>query len=187
MEMLLVTVLVSMTGLAVFQAFNNGLKLWAKGVRLDHAGDAAIALDKLGDDLGAAICFSRIPFTGTATRLSFASIVSTLADRNGSRSQEGTIDQIGAIEYYFDAAEGKIFRRQANYGQALKRAWGPAREIMPYVDDLNFHYYYLSEKRSLGKPEADGDVPAGVELEIRLHSGVNMQVLKRYFAVPIGG
>ena len=130
MEMLLVTALVSIIGLAIFQAFSNGLKLWARGQQMSHDGETAIVLDKIGEDLRSTVSVSGIAFKGEVTRFSFPAIVMTPADKNGSRAQEDLIDQIGAIEYRFEQADGKIYRRQANYAQALKHQWGKEQEVI---------------------------------------------------------
>lgn len=186
MEMLLVTVLVSVTGLAVFQAFGNGIRLWERGIRLDREGNTAMGLDKLGQDLHAALLLSALPFKGTGMRLSFPAVVLAPADKNSSRAQEGLAGQIGAVEYRFEPGEAKIYRRQANYGQALKNQWGPDREVVAGVEELAFQYYFPGDK-GLGQSSADGKVPAGVMVEVHMRGDAPDHSLKRFFAIPAGG
>ncbi len=187
MEMLLVTALAALVGAAVFQSFGNGLRLWARGTQIDHEGDVAIAIDKLGEDLRSAMVFSNIPFKGREFRVSFASMVSVAADRHSSRSNEVMADQIGAIEYYFDPQEGAVFKRQANYGQALKDKWGEPQQILGQVTGLTFRYYYLDGKKLVDRAEADQDVPVGISAQISLGLQADGRSIKRYFVVPMGG
>ena len=187
MEMLLVTVLVSVIGLAVFNALNNGLKLWARGISLSHEGEAGIWLDKIGEDLRSVVPVSGITFKGTGMHCSFPAIVVTPADKNGSRAQEGIVDQIGAVQYRFDPADGKMVRRQANYGQALKKQWGPDQEIASGLEEVTFHYYFSGDKGFLTKMEVDGRIPAGIFIEVIMRGDYPQRRLKRFYAVPVGG
>lgn len=187
MEMLLVTTLIAVIGVAVFGAFNNGLKLWARGVQLDHKADAAFLLEKLGDDLRTTIPISTIKFKGIGSSVSFSTIVLTSADRNGSRLLEGTVDQIGAVEYYFDFAESRVMRRQANYGQALKGQWQEPRVVATGIKEIVFHYHFLTPKETQIKSEVDGGIPFGVDIEMRLKDDTVDNVIKRFYRIPVGG
>ena len=186
MEMLLVTTLVSVIGVAVFSALNNGLKLWARGIGLGHEGELAIGLDKIGEDLRSTVPVSGIAFKGSGERCAFPAVVLTPADKKSSRAEEDIVDQIGAIEYRFEPAEGKIYRRQANYSQALKKQWGPDQEIISGLEELMFHYYFSTDKGFLTKSEADEKIPAGVIVEVVLRGDQAQRRLKRFYAVPVG-
>ncbi len=187
MEMILVAVLIASVGAAVFSAFNNGLKLWAKGVVLDHQGDTAIALEKISDDIRLIIPVGNILFSGTEMRMAFPAIVLTPADRKSSRSGEGIVDQIGAVEYRFDPAEGKIIRRQANYGQALKKQWGQDQVIASNIEEAVFRYYFYGDRNFVSLPRADGKIPAGIILQIRMKGQEADQRLNRFIPIPAGG
>ena len=187
MEMLLVTTLVSVIGLAVFSALNNGLKLWARGIGLGHEGELAIGLDKIGEDLRLTVPVSGIAFKGTGARCAFPAIVLTPADKKGSRAEERIINQIGAVEYRFEPAEGKIIRRQANYGQALKKQWGQDYEIASGLEEVTLGYYFAGDKRFLARPEADEKIPAGVMVKALLRSDREQRRLSRFYAIAVGG
>jgi hypothetical protein len=174
MEILLVTSLIAITGVAVFGAFQNGLRLWAKGMKLSHEGDVAIWLDKAGEDFRSAFSFSNIAFKGTGLKVSFPCFVTT-QDVSG---------QIGAVEYRFEPAEKKVYRRQAAYGQAIKGQWGPDQEMATGVEEFELRYYYSGEARS---HESAGSLPAGVGIRIRLAGSASDQELRRYFSIPTGG
>ena len=187
MEMLLVTSLVSLVAVAVFGVFNNGLRLWAKGVALDHEGQMAIAIDKIGQDLRSTVAIDNIPFNATEMRMAFPSLVMTEADKNSNRAKEGIIDQIGAIEYRFEPGEGKIYRRQANYAQALKKQWSDSQEIMAGIEEFKLSFYYSGSKGFVTKSQAQGQVPVGVIIQMRLHGDDMDRWTKHFYAIPVGG
>ena len=188
MEVLLTAILVSLVGLAVFQAFNNGVKLWARSKGLDHDLGMAMFLERLGDDLRSTTPITGIPFKGIGSKVSFPAIVWTPADRNGSRAHEGLVDQIGVVQYYYDYAEKKIFRRQANYGQALKKQWGEPQEAASDVEEFTVHYYFTGSRGMLLKSIADEAVPAGVMVDLVYKDGTGGERrLRRFFPVPVGG
>ena len=187
MEMLLVTVLVSIVSLAVFQTFSNGLKLWAAGQRLDHEGDVAIWLDKVGEDVRGTLPVAGIAFKGSGMSMSFPSIIWTAADKNSGRAEEGVVDQIGAVEYRFDPAQGIMYRRQANYGQALKGQWQTDQEMALGLEKVLFHYYFSSDEGFVTKSQAEDKIPTGVTIEVFLRGDAGGPRLKRFFAIPVGG
>ena len=68
----------------------------------------------MDEDLRGVVTMSGIPFIGSGTQLSFPAIIMAPTDQNGSRAKEETGRQIGAVQYSFDPAEKKIFRRQGH-------------------------------------------------------------------------
>ena len=187
MEVLLTATLVSIIGVAVFQAFNNGVKLWARSKGLDRDLAAAMFLERVGDDLRSTVTIAGVPFKGTGARFSFPAVVWTPADRRGARSAEGLVDQVGAIEYYYDDGAKIVYRRQANYSQALKRQWGDPQEAAASVEGLAAYYYFSGNNGMQARTLADGAVPAGIMLEMSYRNGTGEHRLKRFFPVPVGG
>lgn len=187
MEMLLVVTLTAMIGLTIFGTFNNGLKLWAYGVRLDREADASFLLGKLGDDLRSAVSIDKIKYNGIGSRFSFPAIVLTPADRNGSLSDEGLISQIGAVQYSFDFSDGTVYRRQANYSQSLKGQWGEARAIAFGLEDVTFRYHFRAEKEIEVRSQIEGGAPFGVEIEFHIKKDGFDHEFKHFFLTEAGG
>src|SRR5580658_1039411 len=98
-EILLVCAMFAVISLAVFNAFSNGFKLWARGQHVLVEGDMAIFLDRIAEDLRQTVIITGIPFKGIETEVSFPAII--LAPTDGSRSKEEIGDQVGAIRYVF--------------------------------------------------------------------------------------
>ena len=184
MEILLVSVLIATVSIAIFGVMNNGIKLWSRGMVVDKKGDLFIGLEKIAQDFRSTLPFSLIQFKGYESHVSFATIVLTKADTHGSRAEEGLIDELGAVEYRYDAALGKIFRRQAGYGQALKRQWGDDQEIASGLTDVHFDYFLGGPKTSDRREKIESQIPTGVMMRVRLAQGPEMH---RYFEIPVGG
>jgi len=186
MEILLVSALIATISIAIFAALNNGIKLWGRGIAVDKKGDVFIGLEKISQDIRGVIPYSLINFQGSEEKISFATIVFTPADANSSRAEEGLVDSIGAVEYRYEPADGKIFRRQADYGQALKKQWGKEQEIASGISDVHFDYFVDGERRTEGRAHVDSQIPTGVLLTLRL-GPQGQQTMQRYFEIPVGG
>lgn len=186
-EMLLVCVLVSVIGLAVFRCFANGLRLWEKAQHLNNEAQAAIFLEKLADDLRSTVVLSGFNFKGTTSQLSFPAVVLTKADPKSSRVHEELINQIGAVSYRFDYEQHAIFRKQANYAQALKDKWQDAEvPVVTGIEQLEFHYDVSSDKGFLLKSQISEGIPSGVIVEVKFMDAGGQHQLRKYLAIPVG-
>src|SRR5437773_11479335 len=99
-EMLLVTSLMAVIGLALFQSLANGLKVWNISTQHAMEDDAAIFFEKISGDVRDAMDYSLIKFDGSKNKISFPTIVRTLSDPRLS-PQPDYISQIGKVEYEF--------------------------------------------------------------------------------------
>ena len=186
-EVLLVSSLVAILGLATFHSFGNGLKLWGRAERLNREAEVAIFLDKMAEDLRSTVMASNIAFKGSFTQISFPAIVLTSSDMKSSRAGEGLVDEIGAVQYHFDFDKHIISRRQADYGQALKGRWPKEEAVVATgIDDIRFNYEIASPKGFLLKSEVEG-IPLGVIVEIHFSDDSGQHQLKRYLSIPVGG
>ena len=96
-EVLLVSALFSLAGVMIYYSFANGLKLWRRAQVIQKEEGIQMFLDKMGQDLRQTLYFSKIKFDGQENLLSFACFVTTPADPEGSRAEEGLIDEIGSV------------------------------------------------------------------------------------------
>jgi prepilin-type N-terminal cleavage/methylation domain-containing protein len=184
-EVLLVSVMFAVISLAVFNAFSNGFKLWARGQHVMLEGDMAIFLDRIAEDLRQTVIISTIPFKGSRTELSFPAIV--LAPTEGSRGSEGTGAQIGTVRYTFDPLEKKIYRRQAVYGQALKSQWSTPIAVASLIEDVSMRYYFKADRGLEIKDQAEHGVPVGVMIDVQLMIDGQIRHMRRFLLVPVGG
>ena len=187
-EVLLVASLMAMVGVAIFQSFANGLKLWSRAERLNREAQVAIFFEKMAEDLRSAATISSISFKGMGSQVSFATVVMTKADQRSSRASEGFIDQLGAVEYRFDPGEHTIFRRQANYAQALKGRWQEAAiPVVSGIDELILTYEVSSDKGFFMKSQVSEGIPSGIMVEVHFNDESGGHQIKRYLAIPTLG
>ena len=186
MEMMLVSVLICVVSMAVFQALNNGIKLFKRGLAIESQGQLMIALEKMSREMSSALVLEKIPFKATAQKIVFACMVRLQADPKSSRAHEGMVETIGAVEYRFDPAQGKIFRRVADYGQALKKQWGQEQEIAAGIEESDFEYIINSSKGSRQTHEVTVGLPSYIKISWKLKGPLHTQLL-RYVPVILSG
>jgi len=187
-EVLLVSAMFAVISLAVFNAFSNGFKLWARGQHVMVEGNTAIFLDKLAEDLRQTIIISGIPFKGNSTELKFPAIIIAPTDSNGSRSKEEFGDQVGAIRYTFEPSEKKIYRSQAVYGPALKSMWTVPVEVADLIEDITLRYYFKAEQGGLDvKTQTDEGIPMGIMIDVQFLVEGQVFHMRRFMVIPVGG
>jgi len=189
-EVLLVSAMFAVISLAVFNAFSNGFKLWARGQHVMVEGDTAIFLDRIAEDVRQVATITGIPFKGSSAELSFPAIIIAPTDDNGSRAKEGMGEQIGAIRYVFDPLEKKVLRYQANYGQAVKGQWSDPVEVADLIEGVTLRYYFKVDKGLAVKDqvdEADAQVPMGVMIDVQFLVEGQMYHMRRFLIIPVGG
>jgi prepilin-type N-terminal cleavage/methylation domain-containing protein len=186
-EILLVSAMFAVISLAVFNAFSNGFKLWARGQHVMVEGNTAIFLDRIAEDLRQTVIISGIPFKGTGSEVSFPAIILAPTDIYGSRSKEDLGDQIGAIHYVFDPSQKKIFRYQATYGQALKEEWSDPVEVADLIEDITLRYYFKADKGLDVKSQMDEGVPLGIMIDVQFLVEGQMYHMRRFLIIPVGG
>ena len=184
-EVLLVSAMFAVISLAVFNAFSNGFKLWARVQHVMVEGDMSIFLDRLGEDLRGVVTISGIPFKGGSSQLSFPAII--LAPTDGSRSKEENGDQVGAIRYVFDPSENKIYRSQATYGQALKSQWSVPIEEASQIEDLSLRYYFKADRGLEARSQTDEGIPLGILIDVQFMMDGQVRHMRRFLLIPVGG
>lgn len=186
-EVLLVASLFSLIGVALYSTFSSALKIWDRSQRVVMEEDVTLFFDRIGEDLRNTFYHSRIHFLGKETRMSFATTVSTVADPHSSRREEELIDQIGRVEYYFDLTDKGLYRRQANYAQALREQYQEPRLMVAGIRDLKFRYYFVGESDLLLHQFVEQVIPISVEVVVVFEdeSGQRHE-MRRFISIPVG-
>lgn len=187
LEMLIVASLLSVTGLAVYQAIANGVRVWEYSRRYSSQEDVAIFLEKITADLQNVYHSSLISFDGKPHKIFIPTIVRMPADQ-GSPDKGQMIEQMGAAEYYLQTGKKTIFRRQKNYSQALKNINNvEARALADSVTKLSFSYFIIEDGELKLKKTLSEQIPASVQIEIDfVEVGGNVRHLKRMINIPVG-
>ncbi len=187
MEMILSTAMISLIGVALMQAFYNGTRVWSRVSQVDGSVDTTIFLEKIEKDARTAIAFKGISFKGSSHRVQIPTIIWTQADAASQRRNEGRIDQIGAVQYSYDAAENAIVRRQANYSQALKEQWSEGVVVLKGIKDVQWRYYAATDKGFDMRTQWDEGVPAALFIEIHFEDKGGERIVRRIMPIYVGG
>ncbi len=186
-EMLLVASLLSVTGLAVYHAIANGLRVWEYSRRYSAEEDAAIFFEKINSDLQNAYRYSQISFEGKADKIFIPTVVRVMADSNTADKGQ-MIEQMGAAEYFYQKGKKTIYRRISNYSQALKAKHKlQAQPVATSIEGLRFTYFFLEDGKLKPKKSVSKDLPKSVQVEIDFAEvGGNIRHLQRLINIPVG-
>ncbi|MBF0523199.1 MAG: hypothetical protein HQL24_09110 [Candidatus Omnitrophica bacterium] len=184
-EMLIVVCLVSMISIAIYRCFANGLAVWQRSNASIIEEDIVIFFDKIADDLRNAYQDSVMNAEGTTQKFTFPTIVRTLADDKSPSSGE-YISQMGKVQYAFEVFEGRLYRRQANYGQAFDKKFSESQCLIKGLKDVQFKYFYAKRAENAGSDSVLSALPSGVEVEIEFTDQYGPRTLKKFIDVPLG-
>jgi hypothetical protein len=186
--MLLVVSLMSVVGAAVYQAAFNGLAIWRRSEDFGQEEDVFLLLEKMQVDLRNAIDHAAMPFEGKPDQISFPSVVRTRADTHNPQQRGGMVEQIGRVAYFFEEKQRCVFRRQANYSQSLKGAFGKEQILIRNVESLTLQYVYPGLETMDVKSSASGVFPSAVIVTVAYAAeDGNRQERKRFIPVFLGG
>lgn len=186
-EMLIVASLLSVTGLAVYNAIANGLRVWEYSRRYSAEEDVAVFLEKISVDLQNVYLFSQIEFQGKAEKIFIPTIVKVAAD-SATPDRNRIIEQIGAVEYFYQKGKKTIYRRQGNYSQALKSNKKlESRPLAGSIEGMRFTYLFLEEGKVKPKKTASVQIPLSVVVDVDfLEVGGHIRHIQRVINIPLG-
>ncbi len=178
-EVLIVTLILSIISLAIFSTFSNGLKIYNRINSEVTLEDLVIFLDRLGQDLRNSLNFSTINFTGKAEELEFAGIT------NSHRMQKRTV---GKIKYVFDSSAEELSRFAGDYSLVYNQEWLSSRQTLEKIKSCIFSYYYYDNqtKEFSWLPEWN---KAGLPVALRLELGLKDKPEDKFirtFNIPVG-
>jgi prepilin-type N-terminal cleavage/methylation domain-containing protein len=184
-EVLLVCTLFASLGLAVFTCLSNGLKLWQRANKLSTQEDIVFFLEKFGQDTRNSFVISQLEVKGTELSFAFPSRVLVPSGTAEDGGPAAYTEQPGLVEYSYEPQGGVIFRRQADYGQALKGQFGPSQQIAAQVDGVYFRYFHSGSRDPVSAVSGQG-LPSAVEVEVRCKDSGGEREFKRMFLIPAG-
>jgi len=185
-EMVLVITLMSAMGLALYRSLADGIKIWRQSREATTEEDVALFLDHISQDLRNAVIYGPIDFEKGAARFAFPAVIRVRQDHLRSAGRTIYTQQIGKVEYYFDKRDKAIFRRQANYSQALDNKYQAPRQMTGSIQSARFDYAYATEVGPEAPQGEGGFMPAAVliELEVRESQG-QIRHVKRLINIPV--
>lgn len=182
MEILIVISIMGMLSLALYNALSIGIRVWKKSQEIHAEEDLAIFFDKLTQDLHNAYFYSKISFEGGTDYFAFPALVSV----QRYDGEEGYSDEMGKVEYRFDVAHHAIIRRQADYGQALKKIYGAPRVVSSQISRLSFQYLYRTDDGEKWSSQILDGVIAGIDVEVVLKDSLGERKIRKSIDMPLG-
>lgn len=185
-EMLLVVSLLGITGIAVYHAISDGLRVWQYSRRFSAEEDVAIFLEKLAADLQNTQQFSLIRFHGKEDKIVIPAIVRVPADKKDKARQGQYLEQLGAVEYSLQKDKRAVRRRQANYSLALKKRFFEYSVVAAPVERLQFSYYLNDPQRPKPQKVCKDEIPLSVEVSIdfvEVNGGIRN--IRRLINIPV--
>ncbi|MFH0796389.1 MAG: prepilin-type N-terminal cleavage/methylation domain-containing protein [Candidatus Omnitrophota bacterium] len=143
MEMLFVSVLLGIIGIAVFTTLNNGLKIWQVLTRESPEEDFLIFSEKFSRDLKNGLRYTGMKFEGTPERVSFPAIITLPGTKNNTG--------IGQVTYFFDTLTQSVKKSQAGYSEVYQHKKPPEQILVKNIKNLTFCYYVYDEDAKLYK------------------------------------
>lgn len=145
-----------------------------------------IFFDKISYDLRNSLAYSQIRFEGKPQSVSFGLIVRTPVDSKRKPGSNEYNDQIGKVEYYFDDNKNNLYRRQANYSQALNRQFSEGYLLSKDITSLKFLYYYRSGKAYVVQESAKDILPSFIKIELAFNDRKDRRSIVRLVNIPKG-
>lgn len=185
-EILLVVSLMGVIALALFHSLSNGLKIWDRSCQFVMEENNDILFERLAQELRNTFSYSLLGFDGKETSIKFATSIHTAADRKLGLKPGSVVERMGLAEYYFDPGKKTIYKRQANYGQALDHKMGAEIPVIRHVKSLKFLYFFLDDEGNVEQTKSISRIPVAVQIEVENESGEVRGSAVKLVNIPVG-
>ncbi len=165
-ELMFVSLLMAIIGLALYAGFSNGLRVWDEVRSPFPEEDALIFFDRFSVELSNSLPYPSLDFTGDAGRLSFPTVVSD------DLQYPATARGVGAVEYRFDNVSHRLFRTQRTLSDVFRGQALSSRSALEDLAGCVFSYFAIDQAAGQPAwfsewPPAQANVTAGLPLAVR--------------------
>ena len=179
-EILVVTVILSIISLAIFSTFSNGLKIYNRITKQSGQEDLVIFCDRLSLDLRNSFNFTGMEFGGREDRFEFATLVNSL------KLNKKTVGKAG---YEYRAQEKTLSRTQSDFSDVYKGSGSKASAPLKDIKSAKFLYYsYDTQTKEYSwLPEWTKEgLPLAVRLELEFDGQNEQEKFSRTFPINAG-
>lgn len=181
-EMLIVTVILSVVAMTTFAILSNGLRIWQTVNKPLPEEDLNIFFDKFSHDLSNTFKFTGIVFSGTIEKAEFPSLVNSL------RLQEKTV---GKLIYEYEPQHRILNRYQLDFSDAYSgENKVDSQQSLSHVETLKFKYYLYDEQKKeyLWQDEwSEEGLPLAVRVELEFDNGAEINKFIKTVDIPSRG
>lgn len=178
-EILIVTVLLSIVSLTIFSTFNNGIKIWQRMNTEMPEEDVALFFEKFTVDVRNCVVSQSIGFMGSKEKFEFCGLVKSPHLKNAS---------IGKVFYAYDPGHRQLTREQRDYSQLYQDEPGLSNKTLANVSSLKFEYYFYDEKKKeyLWKEEwLEEYIPLAIRISFELSYGQEINLFVKTVSIPV--
>lgn len=180
-EILIVTVMLSIVSLAIYATFTSGIKIWQRVNQVIPEEDLVIFFDKFAADLRNSFKFSNISFSGEVDSLEFATRINSPAFNKIT---------VGKMVYSYAPGPKILNREQQDFSQVYTEQEGTIQQSLRNIISLKFQYYaYDAEiKAYFWQDEWEQEeLPLAVKVELEYDFGRQTDKFTRTVSIPVGG
>jgi prepilin-type N-terminal cleavage/methylation domain-containing protein len=181
-EMLIVLVMLSLIGLAIFTTLSSGIRIWQRLNQRVGQEDVNIFFERIASELRNTFEFDTIKFQGEEDRVTFVTFVTT----PGSIQAQET--GIGEVSYFYDKPNRQLNKQVRNYSQIYKGDSGTKKELLKGIDSLTFSYYFYDQKIKeyfWQEGSQEGNLPKAVRIELEFNNGQQIRKIIRTIDLPV--
>ncbi len=136
----MVMTLVPVISFAIFANFSSGFRIWKAVNREVPHEDAALFASKVAVELGGALRYAGIPFSGDGGRVTFCAPIQAAADLGGSNAY-------GQVDYVYDAGQKAILREERDLNALHKEKEPRVTRVLERVEACEISYFYEDKSR----------------------------------------
>jgi len=131
---MLVTVILSVVGLAVYGTFANGIIIWKRITEQTQSEDINLFFEKISFDLRNSFKLTGIKFRGGKTKVIFPTRIKY---SDGKEIK----DSIGQVTYSFNRKKRTLNKSTADYSDVYQKRPGQERILAEDINLLRLEYY----------------------------------------------
>ena len=180
-ELVITSAMVGLLGLAIFAAFNNGVRIYQRVSRPQAQEDLAVFLSKFTADVRNCVVYGRLSGVYTSEHLELVTQVAS--PRLGSSG-------IGKVIYAYDPVSGALSRQVFDMSGLYVQGGGPAPvQSIGGVGTLSFSYLVFNEEKRdyvWQDSYANAAPPHAIRLQFDFGTGKDAATVTRTVSVPIG-
>jgi len=155
-EMLVAATIFAIVGLGIMTSFSSGIKLWNRAKGADFVRcELLLGLEAVARDLRQSMNIEKIGFSGTATELSFPTLLS---------------EKVEKVTYRFDADSHSFKVSHINLKdiESLKKEQEIIERVIFKVEEASFSYLHFDDEKNRYVWDTSWSKDNGVFLAVRL-------------------
>lgn len=184
-EILLVTSLLSLVSLAIYQSLSLGIKVWERSRGSIIEQDIGLAFEKLTQDARNAVYFSLWPPQGDSRSIRFATLVADPDKNYETANGVVNVQRLAYVSYEYDSGQQSLTRTEQNYSQVSQQALGNSHRLLDNIENMGFRYFQVTAAGEEIREQMEIAYPSVLEVEIAFTDSLGERRLKKLIDFPL--